>query len=288
MFFVGILKLLHQPKISTCAYKLTCGDSRPQGACAETKIYPVTFAENTKSSARKGFNVLNKSPSSRKFYFEFVQNQLLDILNCTITLLSCNWSCGHDISAILCRLAENDQLLFRFRAASKSAMMLVPLLGISWIIGLFIQYSIVLRYAFIILNALQVSQGLVITYRIMTEALAHLWVGLAKRRSPSAIRIQRMALTSWALSVINLHSTSDVKCYIFPVLNYFAQMAWCCLKVAIAPFVRNNGATEQWPNTHWCMQHLLQCHQLFSCVYFFLDRVSSCSSSTVWWAQRQV
>ena len=135
---------------------------------------------------------------------------------------------------------------------------------------------------------MQVSQGLVITYRIMTEALAHLWVGLAKRRSPSAIRIQRMALTSWALSVINLHSTSDVKCYLFPVLNYFAQMAWCCLKVAIAPFVRNNGATEQWPNVHWCMQHLLQCHQLFSCVYFFLDRVSSCSSSTVWWAQRQV
>ncbi|XP_071807987.1 uncharacterized protein [Asterias amurensis] len=43
----------------------------------------------------------------------------------------------------------------RIRAACKSAMMLVPLLGISWIIGLFIQYSIVLRYAFIILNALQ-------------------------------------------------------------------------------------------------------------------------------------
>ncbi|XP_022089464.1 adhesion G protein-coupled receptor L3-like isoform X2 [Acanthaster planci] len=45
--------------------------------------------------------------------------------------------------------------LDRIRAACKSAMMLVPLLGISWIIGLFTQYSMALEYAFVILNGLQ-------------------------------------------------------------------------------------------------------------------------------------
>ena len=105
-------------KISTCALQphtsshCACSDSRPQRACAVAQI-DLSLLQKTQSRLLgKCCNVLNKSPSSRKFYFEFVQNQLLDILNWTITVLPCNWSCGHDISAILCRFSGKWPVTF--------------------------------------------------------------------------------------------------------------------------------------------------------------------------------
>uniref|UniRef100_A0A3Q3QUP4 G-protein coupled receptors family 2 profile 2 domain-containing protein n=1 Tax=Monopterus albus TaxID=43700 RepID=A0A3Q3QUP4_MONAL len=58
------------------------------------------------------------------------------------------------------------------RAAVKTVLVLVPILGLTWLCGVLVPFSIVLAYIFILLNSLQVHD----CFKTSTEAKASTWL----------------------------------------------------------------------------------------------------------------